>query len=48
MANTVKRLAFISAATVYKDIIPGYHIRALTEAEQGTRTCLFVSARSSI
>lgn len=35
VAHTVRRLAIVSTTSVYKDIIPGYYIRALTEMEKG-------------
>jgi nucleolar complex protein 3 len=36
----VLQLAFLTQVTVYKNIIPGYRIRELSEKEKTTRVCL--------
>jgi hypothetical protein len=46
----------VSTASVYKDIIPGYYIRALTEVEKGDifivaaldRDCLFLHSATPL
>eukprot|EP00043_Microstomoeca_roanoka_P006725 m.65281 g.65281 ORF g.65281 m.65281 type:complete len:816 (-) comp13535_c0_seq1:299-2746(-) len=37
IAYAVRKLAIASLTTVFKDVIPGYHIRQLTETEQAQR-----------
>lgn len=36
VANAVSKLAMVSLTTVFKDIIPGYRIRPLTDQEKST------------
>jgi nucleolar complex protein 3 len=35
--NSIRGLAFLSQLAVYKDLIPGYRIRELTDAEQAEK-----------
>jgi len=39
----IRRLAILSQLTVYKDIIPGYRIRALTDKEKSEKVSQMVA-----
>lgn len=37
IAVTVRKLVMVSLMEIFKDIVPSYRIRALTEAEKNTK-----------
>ena len=39
---TVRKLGMVSLLEVFKDIIPGYHIRSLTETEKSQKVFFFI------